>query len=389
MVGKDGYCPMGHLARPDLLEKAQKAAAPPQARPEPPPPPSHVPPEVPAQPSGEASVWRTPSPLAPADQGAPQSRGAPPIPTAAPIKGSNAAIKAIVAAALVGTLVVMAVTFLGRTAGASNLRLKFVPGEKHTYTFEVTMRGSAGNLAGGFRTDQAIAAELTQETGAVDTDGSARLTYTIRNIHFTEAGRSIDAPPGVGGSFTVKIRKDGVVVGLDEGDPFGLEDINPAASFVNPANAGPMLPGRNVKPGESWTIEESQKVPDLGKLTVTATNTLRRRYSFNGNEVAEIRSVITVPLHFRIGREQLVKQAKNDGESTNIPKDAGVSMNGSMRFNLTQVIFTANGLLQSAIGDGAMTGSMLIEGLPTGPLDIVFNIRMAVTVLKKSTGLSA
>jgi hypothetical protein len=386
MVSKDGYCPQGHLARPDWQEQAQTAAAPPAAPlAPPPPPPASIGQTEPAQTTSPGTTWVTPSPVP-----STPSQGAPPLPPAPRIAKTNAVVKALVAAAMVGALVVVALTFLGTTAGAANLKLVFQPGETHTYSFEVTVRGSAGNLQGAFTTDQAIAADLTQETGAIAKDGSAKLTFTIRNIHFTEGGRSIDAPPGVGGSFSARIRPNGRIVGIDGGDPFGLEDINPVGSFVNPANAGPLLPDRHVKPGQSWTIQESQELPDVGKLSFTATNTLQRRMVIDGNEAAEIDSVVKVPLDLGIGYDELVRQAKNDGEPTDdIPKDAGVTMTGVMDLNMTQVIYTANGLLQSAIGDGTMRGTMRFTGLPIGSLDIVFNIKMGITVTKKSTGLKA
>src|SRR6185503_17426259 len=111
----------------------------------------------------------------------------------------------------------------------------------------------------------------------------------------------------------------------------------------------------NVKPGGHWRIEDSQSVPGVGKLTIVADNTLRRRLNIDGNDAAEIASIIRIPLDIRVGHDEIAKSSDNPGD---VPKDAAVIMTGSMIFNLTQVIYTANGLLQSAIGDGAMRGTM-------------------------------
>jgi hypothetical protein len=125
-------------------------------------------------------------------------------------------------------------------------------------------------------------------------------------------------------------------------------------------------------------------------VRVTAVNTLKERGEIDGNDTAVISSVVSVPLDIHIGRNELVKQAKNSGGSgSDIPGGAGISMIGRMRFNLTQTIFTANGLLQSALGDGEMTGTMTLEGLPGGPQSIVFDLQMGITMLKTSTGQSA
>ena len=411
MVGKDGYCPQGHLARPELQVEAPKAPTP--APPVPPPPPEPF--VRPAAP--EATFGPDPGSFPPGlgpsnpEQGAvgatmvaggPTMPGTPPaMPDAAPpLPSTDRAIgarlprrrglKAIVAVLTLAAVVIVAIVFLGGSAGASNLKLVFTPGETHTYSFELTVRGRAGNLSGGFVSDSAIAADLTQRTGAIDKDGSARLTYTISNLHFSAGGRRIDAPAGAGGSFVVKMRRDGRIVGLEGGDPFGLEDVNPAGQFVNPANAGPLLPDRRVTPGQKWTVEAKQKLPDIGTVRVTAVNTLKERGEIDGNDTAVISSVVSVPLDIHIGRNELVKQAKNNGGSgSDIPDGAGISMIGRMHFNLTQTIFTANGLLQSALGDGEMTGTMTLEGLPGGPQSIVFDLQMGITMLKTSTGQSA
>ena len=285
--------------------------------------------------------------------------------------------------------VVLSIVFFGGAAGASNLKLHFVPGETHTYAIEMTVDGRAGNLQGGFRANSVISADFTQKTGAVDKSGAATLTYTMSHMHFSENGRTIPIPTGAGGSFSAKMRPDGKVVGFDGGDPFGLEDINPAGQFVGPANAGPLLPPKNVKPGSTWTVDVTEKLPDIGKLHVHSESTLIKKLTIGGNDAVNIRSTMTVPLTMHIGHDELVRQAKNDGESTDIPRDAGIGMVGNMSFHLDQVLFTANGLLQSAIGDGQLTGTMTIEGLPTGPLDIVFDLSFGITMTKTATGESA
>jgi len=296
--------------------------------------------------------------------------------------------------ALVATLtiaaVVLSIVFLGGSAGASNLKLVFTSGETHTYSIEMTVDGRGGNLDGGFAANSIISADFTQKTGAVDKSGAATLTYTISHIHFFENGRTVPIPPGAGGSFSAKMRPDGKVVGFDGGDPFGLEDVSPAGQFVGPANAGPLLPSKDVKPGKSWTVDVTEKMPDIGKLHVHSQNTLVKLFRYRGNDAAQIRSTMSVPLNLHIGHDELVRQSDNKGESTDIPGNAGISMVGNMSFNLDQIVYTANGLLQSAIGDGDITGTMTFEGLPIGrPVSIVFDLHLGITMTNTSTGQSA
>jgi hypothetical protein len=298
---------------------------------------------------------------------------------------------AIVVGAIVVALAVFAFFFLGSSASASDLRVKFTQGETHTYEVDMTMTGRGGNLSGGFQTRISIGVDMTQRTGLVDKNGNATLNYTLKNFRYSQDGRSVALPPGAGAAYSVRMRPDGSIVGFEGGDPFGLEDLNPAAQFVNPANAAPILPKKKVLPGQTWTEEVSQELPDIGTLRATAVNTLLQRKKINGNDAAVIRSAIKVPLDIRIDHDELVRQAKNDGDDPSVfTKDASVTMTGFMKFNFTQTIFTSNGLLQSALGDGVMTGTMTFGGIPgIGDVPIVFDLDFQLTMTKTSTGQSA
>lgn len=407
-VGKDGYCPSGHLARPELQEQIQRRSAPPPPPPPPPaqPAPAHqpvveadpfTPPGLgPSNPPPAAPTYppETAVQVPPAFGSAPPQPGVPPAPVQHPFgasSGGKGKRAAIVVGAIVVALAVLAFFVLGSSAQASDLRVKFTSGETHTYAVDMTMTGRGGNLSGGFVTNVSIGVEMTQRTGLVDKDGNATLNYTLRNFRYSQNGRNVSLPAGVGAAFSVKMRPDGSVVGFDGGDPFGLEDVNPAAQFVNPSNASPILPKKKVVPGQTWTEEVSQELPDIGTLRATAVNTLLERKKINGNDAAVIRSAIKVPLDIRIDHDELVRQAKNDGDDPSVfTKDASVTMTGFMKFNFTQTIFTSNGLLQSALGDGAMTGTMTFGGIPgIGDVPIVFDLDFQLTMQKLSTGQSA
>jgi hypothetical protein len=358
MVGKDGYCPEGHLASPERAKKVEEQAARAMAAVLPPPP------EI-------------------VDPNAP-----PAIPSPPPVKRRRVVFVVTPAVVLASLL---SYVFIGTKAGASNLRINYTSGEEHRYRMEITMRGKGGNLNGGFQANVSMGCDLIQRTGAVDKDGTATLTYVITNFTFSENGRRVSPPPGAGASFTVRVRRDGTAVDLEGGkNSFGLDEVNPAGDYLNPANAGPLLPRRKVKPGQSWKITARQEIPDLGTITAEAENTLKEELTINGNKAVVIRTDLHAPLKFRLGHDELVEQAKQAGESTDIPRKAAISMLGNMNLNFTQTIFTANGLLYSALGDGRMRGTMTIDGiLGSGPLSIVFDMEFFLTLTKLSTGQAA
>lgn len=370
-VSKSGYCPQGHLARPDWAEKIERAAQR-EMRPAAPPPP--------------------PPPSSPPSPGAPTVEGAPGLPpTAGPIRpprrNKRVALALVPALALASLL---GYAFIGR-AGAADLSIKFISGETHRYRLEMTMRGKAGNLRGAFSADVSIGADLEQRTGAIEKDGTATLTYTLRNFTYSENGRRVTPPPGAGAAFTIKMRPDGTVVDLNGEDSFALDDVNPAGEFLSPANAGPLLPKGKIETGQSWKIETRQDIEDLGTLTIIAENRLLERKRIAGLDAVIIRSDVQVPLKFHIGHDELVKQAKKEGGSgDDIPGNAGLSMVGNMDMHLLQTVYSKTGLLQSGLGDGRMRGTMTFEGIPdVGNVPIAFDLQFNVTMIKLQTGQSA
>ena len=366
MVTKSGYCPQGHLARPDWAEKIERAAQREMMA---------TAPSAPPVASGEMT----------------SSEGAPGLPNAGPMapprSRARVALMLVPAVALASLL---GYVFIGR-ASASDLRIKFISGETHRYRLEMTMRGKAGNLRGAFSADVSIGADLEQRTGAVDKDGTATLTYTLTHFTYAENEHRVTPPPGAGAAFTVKMRSDGTVVDLNGGDSFALDDVNPAGEFLSPANAGPLLPKGKLQTGQSWKVKVRQQIEDLGTLTIVAENRLLQRKKISGLDAVIIRSDVHVPLDFRVGHDELVKQAKDEGGTgEGIPGNAAITMLGNLDMHLTQTVYSKSGLLQSGLGDGRMRGTMTIEGVPdVGSVPIAFDLQFNVTMIKLSTGQSA
>ena len=219
--------------------------------------------------------------------------GLPGVPTAAPPPGVGSPSPfgpppksrkkiGVVVTAIVVAVALFAYFFLGSSAGASDLKVKFVSGETHTYNLDMTMTGSGGNLNGGFKTNIGIGAEMTQRTGAIDKDGNATLSFTLKNFHFSENGRRTTPPPGVGLGYSLRMRPDGTVIGLDGGDPYGLEDVNPAGQFVNPSNAGALFPKNKVTVGQRTRWKPTSPCP----TSVRCTSRPKTRSSSAGRSAA-------------------------------------------------------------------------------------------------------
>ena len=166
----------------------------------------------------------------------------------------------------------------------------------------------------------------------------------------------------------------------------------PFASFISPENVGPLLPDRTVAPGQTWTVEDKEKDPDSGiSLTLRAVNTLFERRKIGGNDAAVIHSVLTVPFDVTLDHDALVADANPGEDTSDIPRDASLGMVGSIQMTLTQTVYTANGLLQSALGDGSLRGTMTIKGVPgtNRPLTVVFDLNYQITMTQISAGAAA
>ncbi len=399
MVGKDGYCPMGHLARPEL-EEQRRAPAPQAPAPAPPPPPlarpapaepaptddpytpeglgpSNPPPQQTAAPApaaaagGFAPSWSTPSPTT-----APPSvpgEGPPALPVENKRKGKTAfgVIAALLAVALFG------VFFIGRTAGAANLKYVFTAGATHRYQMSMTIDVSGGNLLGGGRFNGTVEMVMRQRVTRVNKSGVATIEFAIEKLRMSEGGRNrtVPLPSDV---IVIEMTRDGRVLSTSGAEFLG--DINPAAGVFGPESFSPILPRRKVDPGDKWPIGGDVPNPYGKPFHVDGTATLLERTGTGDQEAAVIKSVIASPLNFRI---ELAKIAKAAGERVpaRFPSNGVMTFDGNLSMNLTQAMATKSGFLKSAIGDMKMTGTFGFENVPQiGNLTGVMNMSMQLTL---------
>lgn len=354
-VGKDGYCASGHLAAPERAE----------------------PPEP---------VRRVPGVPAPSAEDAPPAPGAPPsIPT--PVARASAAkpIRRPLTMALVFVLLsagVLGYLAFGPSASAANLKYVFENGERHRYNLSMTFDISAGNLAfGGAAFKGSLEMVLTQKTTAVAKDGIATIQYGVEKARVIADGRAVDIPvPAT--ALTVRMTPDGRILSAQGAGLLEIGGDDPVSDFsglFGPEAFGPILPDRNVDPGESWKIDQDMANPFGETIRYRGTATLLSRSQTKGQEAAVIRTQTNTPLNVRITLADLAKLAKE--ALPNELKDAAMAFNGYFTTNFTQSLATESGFLLSAIGDLKMTGTIAFDNFPeVGDLSAVFNMTFQVTM---------
>lgn len=397
MVGKDGYCPMGHLARPDLQVEKPRVASPPPAAPAPPPVPaepavpehdpytppglgpSNPPPQAAAPPT-EGSVPTSGS-FAPAGIRPPAAPAPPPVPGEAPpslpvARKSRGGKTAFVVVAAFLAVALFGILFLGRSAGAANLKYVFTPGEAHRYQMSMEMDIHGGNLLGSGNFKGTVEMIMRQRVTGVDKAGVATIEFALERLSVSQGGKSqkVPLPSDV---IEIRMTPDGRV--LDTSGTEFLGEINPAAGIFGPESFSPILPRSKVDPGDSWSIGGDVPNPFGNDFHVDGTATYVERTGTGDQEAAVIRSTIDSPLDLRM---ELGKIAEANGDSLgNIPSNAVMTFDGNISMNLTQAMATKSGFLKSALGEMKMTGTIGFENVPQiGNITGVLNMTVQLTL---------
>ncbi len=358
-VGRDGYCPQGHLAAPERAAPVEPAFYAPS------PSPTTAPP-VPGEP---------PLPGAP-----------PPAPPEGGLPAPKAPRRPLVVALGFLLLVVGVLGFLafGPSASAANLKYVFDNAGKHKYLLDMTFDISAGNLAfGGVALKGRMEMLMNQTTTAVDKDGVATIRYAVEKIRVTE-GRSTVNVPIPDTALTVKMAPDGRILEADGSGLLELGSADPVSNLtgmIGPESFGPLLPDRKVDPGQSWEISQDMANPFGDTIRYRGVGRLIERTEVNGQEVAVIKTDTNTPFNFDISLAELAEVVGESAPSE--LRSAKMSFNGFFTTNLTQSLATKSGFLKSVIGDVKLTGTLTISGvqaLPPGQDSAVMNMVMNITM---------
>ncbi|HJR18822.1 MAG TPA: hypothetical protein VJ922_03800 [Actinomycetota bacterium] len=362
-VGKDGYCPSGHLAAPERAAPVE-----PQFIPRP----------------GVSQPSRFDAPSGPPAPGAPPIPGAPP-PLPASEKPARRSAKPRVAIVLLAVLLVgvALAAVLGPSASAANLKYVFASGETHRYSLAMTFdfRAASPGFGGGtFR--GSMESILRQTTTAVDDRGVATIQYVIEKMRITEGKLSTNIPPGTT-PLTIRMAPDGRVIEARGRSLLKIRESDPVADIsglFGPEAFGPILPDGRVDPGESWEINEEMANPFGDTIRYQGTAQLLKRDTINGQEAAVIKSNTNTPFNFRMSFADL-----GDFAGTDVPAElrrAVMNFNGYFTTDFTQSLATKSGFLLSALGDLKMTGTLSFENVPdeVKNLSAVFNMTFQVTM---------
>ena len=186
-----------------------------------------------------------------------------------------------------------------------------------------TLQGRTVNqqVVATFRAAQEIIAPLP--------GGGAEATVSLSPESLTVDGRTVEAGPDQ--EFDVELAPDGSVVEITGGvqpdealGPVGIERLLPRLR--------PVLPGRPVRPGDTWSSQTEFK-DESGEFSLTASSRLRQLGLVSGHRSALVRTTYESP----VNRREVFQNAVARMEGT----DVGAQ----------EAWFALDGFLVRAIGD--------------------------------------
>ncbi len=262
-------------------------------------------------------------------------------------------------------------------AHAQALSLAYKSGDTYKYKFHTssaqTMVGSGLNIP----TDVDMTAEETVTVKTVDSAGTADLSITLGNFVIkTTSGGITNTVTGIPDStIDARVAADGRLVSSN-GDQFGTGSPFLAFTGLSGGFVSAVLPANAVKPGDSWSKNYDQAIPDgSGGIHIVSTSTYLRDESVSGVSAAVVETKSTGTMDIALGTS---RSAGGQPSPSPVPGMAnqGMTIKATTTSDVTTWIDpVAHRILKSHSTekeDGTMTfdlAGMTIPGM-TGPITI-------------------
>lgn len=295
----------------------------------------------------------------------------------------------ITALGAVVIVVVGALGYVGFAPGAPSADAAvyartFTEGQKTSYRFVLGMKGTmAMSDLGSQPVNMDMSMRLTERVLAVAPDGVATVRQRVKDMTATMDGQRIEVP---GGDLvmTLRIAPDGKILSAEGAGGLGFSQAGPATEMLGPDSMGPLLPPSAIAPGDTWRVSHSEPLPfGDGSVTMTADNTLVALRQVDGRDAAVIRSVMRMPMDFRVSAAEMLAAAGDVMPEgfPGMPKQLEFIYDGAMVLNLTQTVDRVTSAPISVLGDGTMDLKMTMRGIPgvgaqTATMDVDLTMSM-------------
>ncbi|MFP4248469.1 MAG: hypothetical protein ACLFU7_02355 [Armatimonadota bacterium] len=205
--------------------------------------------------------------------------------------------------------------------------------------------------------------DLTLEVLEVSEEGVATIRATFGEVEAT----LMDDPQDAGTPEPAELAVDerGALVELTAGDGAALDLFASGGvplQFVVLLAGVVEMPSEPVGPGEEWTIERCQQLPDVGEVSMTVTSRI--------TEISEGEIVVVTDINATVPEFSTANPLRDGAEAT--VQDGVLTIEG-----MTRRIDMTTGLIKAADADMRFDGFTAIGAFPPLPLgvDSSFEIR--------------
>ena len=253
-------------------------------------------------------------------------------------------------------------------AHAQALSLSYHAGDTYKYSFHSATKETIVAAGMTLPADIDITAGEVVKVKSVDASGVSDLTLTLSHVVMkSSAGGAADTPASVPDiTMDVKVAADGRVVSVDGN---ALAANNPFLALTGTGGGffiTAVLPGRAVKPGDTWSNDYSQANPGglgSGAIQITSRSKYLRDESLGGVNAAVVETTSSASFDVTAAAGPAVKGTVTSDVTTWVDP----SGHRILRSHMTQTNSDTLDLGSSAMFAG-LAGPMTIKG--TGTTDL-------------------
>lgn len=225
---------------------------------------------------------------------------------------------------------------------ASTIKVAFKQAQTYRYHYRSALNGSltmGQSAALPIKADSS--ADATWKVVSVDASGNATVDMTLTNLKTSITGSPLPGSTTTTTTTTTTQHFQFVVAPTGEilsgGGPSGPPSALAIGQGLGPPGTDQflaVLPGRAVKPGETWTKTFTRPSPfDQGSVTYTTENRFLRYQNLKGGRAAVVQTTATVPLDISIDLQKAT--ASSGGSASPPPLPISVPVSGQVHIQGT------------------------------------------------------
>jgi hypothetical protein len=201
------------------------------------------------------------------------------------------------------------------------LALSLQKGSSFSYAFSLTMDMTVSASGQTQPVKANMAGTLSWHVVSVDAKGIASVDLSMSNMSGDVNGRQL--PPGLAQSQNIHMRigPDGRVISggdltLAAGGSTGF-GLPGGGQFV------PLLPPKNVHPGDTWDSSFDQSFPFGGqKVHIDSHSSFLRYESIHGVNAAVTQTAVSLPVNLRLSFEDILKVTGGSAQAAGLSPDS-------------------------------------------------------------------